>query len=168
VKKIEVNVDGLEETKVPYDGSEQFVGVLVNLDDEGFVKYRPDPVSLAYFRANINKIEDQVTRMLIWHHFNELVRDSILHVKDYTDTALENIFNEKEDRICKFVFNFLQESSLFQKKEVLKVQRDLIFKAVYNHLVSLTGEEQIKSNRAIILRNQLVRFPVTEDQIHTL
>ena len=49
-------------TKIEYDGSAQYRAVLLNYDDESFVKVLLDDISLIYFRDNLHLIKDVLTR----------------------------------------------------------------------------------------------------------
>ena len=64
-------------TQVRYDASKGIVAILVNEDHQGFLKYRFDEASKAFFIENINLIQNPLTRMIIYFYMNEQVRDGI-------------------------------------------------------------------------------------------
>lgn len=70
-------------TTLKYKGSNLYKAVLVNVDYWDYFKYTIDPVSLEFFKLNLNKIDNVLTRMIIWHDINEQVRDSNILVSDF-------------------------------------------------------------------------------------
>ena len=54
----QVLVNNTDKTEVPYDGSQQYKAILVNHDHQDFVKVVIDDVSLEFFKANLNKIQN--------------------------------------------------------------------------------------------------------------
>ena len=49
-------------TTIEYDGLSQFRAILLNYEDESFVKVLLDDTSLIYFRDNLHLIKDVLTR----------------------------------------------------------------------------------------------------------
>lgn len=58
------------------------------------MKFRFDAVSRAFFIANINKIANPLTRMIIYFYLNEEVRDGLEKVLSYKNDILQVIGNE--------------------------------------------------------------------------
>jgi hypothetical protein len=73
--------------------------VLLNYEDESFVKVLLDQNSLEYFRANLHLVNDPLTRQIIWRSFFDVVRDAKISSEEYVDIVLENIPKEASDDI---------------------------------------------------------------------
>lgn len=88
------------ETVLTYDASKtEFKAVLLNYGDWGFIKVLLDDVSIEFFKLNLHKVSDIVTRTLIWRAFFDMVRDGKLSSEEYIDIFINAIPNEKSDDI---------------------------------------------------------------------
>lgn len=67
---LNVLVNPTEITSITYDGSKGYVAVLVNESDWGHFMHIIDPISKTFFTKNINKIDDSLTRLIIWNDLN--------------------------------------------------------------------------------------------------
>lgn len=84
VTVIPVLLNEATETIVEYDASKtQYKAVLLNYGDWGFIKVLLDDVSIQFFRQNLHKINDVMTRTLIWRAFFDMVRDGKLSSEEY-------------------------------------------------------------------------------------
>ena len=62
-------------TNLVYDASlVQYSAVLLNYQDEAFIKIAFDSHSVAFFKKNLNKISCELSRTLIWQAFYNMVR----------------------------------------------------------------------------------------------
>lgn len=86
-------INGTATTVVDYSA---YVGpysaVLVNFDDETFVENIIDPVSLDFFKNNIDKITDLFTRINIWYNIRSMVNLSLVPIADYVDLISNKLF----------------------------------------------------------------------------
>ena len=71
----------------------------MNVDYWAYFKHRIDKTSLDFFKLNLNKIDNVLTRTIIWHDINEAVRDSKLKVSDYIYIFDNFIYTETDDKI---------------------------------------------------------------------
>lgn len=76
--------------------------MLVNVDYWDYFKYTIDSVSLDFFKNNLNKIDNVLTRMIIWHDINEQVRDSNIKLADFIAFFKQYIYTETDDKIFEF------------------------------------------------------------------
>lgn len=81
-------------TTVTYDGSNNVKAILLNYNDQCFIENILDPQSLSFFRANISKVQDDLTRSLIWYTIAQMVKKSLMRVDGYTAFIIDNLFNE--------------------------------------------------------------------------
>jgi hypothetical protein len=139
----------------------------VNHNDNGFLKYNMDKVSLNWFLHNMYRIEDFLTRMIIWHHINELVKDARLRYDEYVENALKIVFLEPENLIVSFVFEMLLIGGAYVPLQVRQSFHKIIFSEIHKQLKVL---HQIESNkfRIMILKEQLITFASSEEDIDKL
>lgn len=87
------------ETTLQYDGSKQFKAVLLNYGDYSFIKVLLDPVSLEFFKLNLHKISDTLTRTLTWKAFYDMVRDGKLSTEEYVNIFTNCLKHETSEEI---------------------------------------------------------------------
>lgn len=80
------------QTEVVYNGSKKYEAVLVNEGYWGYFKYLIDPDSQLFFKEKLNDIDNVLTRIVIWHDFNEAVRDGNSKVASFLQTFLKFIY----------------------------------------------------------------------------
>lgn len=101
-------------TTLKYKGSNLYKAVLVNVDYWSHFQYFIDPVSLKFFKNNLNKIDSSLTRMIIWHDINEQVRTASsrvnIRVADFVAFFKQHICTENDDQILKFEYSFAKEA----------------------------------------------------------
>lgn len=68
-------INAEETTEIEYDGSGNYKAVILNYEDHSFVKCVIDKISLDFFSQNLNKINDLLSRTLIWKSFYDMVKD---------------------------------------------------------------------------------------------
>lgn len=94
--RIETDIHG-PRTPIPeLTGVAQPDLLLINDDDLTYAKIRLDPVSRATAIAHIDKIDDELTRALVWGAAWDMCRDGELPVADYLDMALRGIAAETD------------------------------------------------------------------------
>lgn len=62
-------------TKITYDGSKKVHAVLLNYEDDCFVKVSLDDISLDFFKNNLHKLSDILSRNLVWRALYDMVHD---------------------------------------------------------------------------------------------
>ena len=86
-----------KETIVEYNGAKKYKAILLNYEDHGYLKNTIDPVSLDFLGQNINKIKDDLSRLLIWNSFYEMVRDARMAAYKYIDIVTDVLPKEVSD-----------------------------------------------------------------------
>lgn len=61
---------GAAEVTVTYDGSKKIKAILLNCQDESYLKNRFDSQSFIFFKENILRISDDLTRALVWYNMS--------------------------------------------------------------------------------------------------
>jgi hypothetical protein len=77
-----------DETEVKFDPANNYQAVLLNYQDQTFIKILLDELSLDFFRRNLTKINDDLTRTLIWRSLYDTVRDAKICSEEYMDFLL--------------------------------------------------------------------------------
>jgi hypothetical protein len=88
-RKIVLNAKA--KTVITYDGSKQPKAILLNYNDEDFVKVRCDETSIKFFISNLNKVEKPLTKVLIWKVLWDMVRDSKVPAPVYVKLACKHM-----------------------------------------------------------------------------
>lgn len=96
------------ETVLTYDASvRQYKAVLLNYGDWGFIKVLLDDISIEFFKNNLHKISDVMTRTLVWRAFFDMARDGKLSSEEYIDIFINAIPKETSDDIITCQLGFL-------------------------------------------------------------
>lgn len=93
--------------EIKYDGSKGYKAILLNYEDHTFAKNNIDQVSREFFSNNLEKIDDVLSRTLIWRSFFEMVKDAKITSRDFIDFVVKNISNEKSDSIFERQFDLM-------------------------------------------------------------
>ena len=96
---IEAFVKPQEETIIEYDGSKQYKAVLLNYGDQTFARISFDKHSRSFFAENVNKIDDVLTRILIWKNFYDAVYSAKEPSTNFIDLFCRHIASEKSDAV---------------------------------------------------------------------
>ncbi|KAL4494534.1 hypothetical protein ABPG72_004436 [Tetrahymena utriculariae] len=155
------------ETVLDYDASKtQFKGVLLNYGDWGFIKVLLDDISIEFFKLNLHKITDIVTRTLIWRAFFDMVRDGKLSSEEYIDIFINAIPNESSDDIITSQLQYLQGAfSSFTPEQYKLVLGERVFNFLLKYLLSIQPENK---NRIIAVRDKLDGFARSDAHIAKL
>jgi aminopeptidase N len=86
-------------TEVSINIPKNTVAMLLNYDDLTFAVADLDEKSRIYFSDNLKKVEDSLSRALVWKSFYNMLIDSKITSKEFIDFILKNISNEKSDSI---------------------------------------------------------------------
>ncbi|TNV74138.1 hypothetical protein FGO68_gene4792 [Halteria grandinella] len=104
----DVLVKAQEETVVTYDGSKGYKAVLLNYEDQSFVKVLLDQTSTLYFSQNLQSVKDLLTRTLIYRALFDSVRDGKICSEEYVDFLLNQLPNEESDEILILKMQLIQ------------------------------------------------------------
>ena len=84
---------------IEYDGSKQYKAVLLNYGDHSFARIGFDCKSHAFFSENVNKIDDVLTRKLIWKNLFNSVYAGVEPSTKFVDVLCRHIAGEKSDGV---------------------------------------------------------------------
>lgn len=72
---------------------------MLNYKDESFIKIILDHDSINFFKNNLHKVQDLLTRSLIWRAFYDMVRDGKLNSEEYFEIFINSIPKETSEEI---------------------------------------------------------------------
>ena len=85
--------------EVPLAFNQPVTAVVINVNDHGYCKVRFDQKSLDAFVNNLQKIQDPVTRAMVWRQLWLLVMDKRMSSLQYFDFVVKQIPYENVDQI---------------------------------------------------------------------
>lgn len=68
--------------------------VILNGDDHGYCKVKLDPVSVEWLKDNLNSLEDDLTRMIVWRSLWDSVRDARLSAVEFLQIVVKHLPND--------------------------------------------------------------------------
>lgn len=158
------------QTTLQYDGSREYRAVLLNYEDETFVKVLLDEASLLFFRDHLHTIQDTLTRQLIWRAFFDLQRDAKISSEEYADIMVKCLPAETSDDIVQVQIMYLE--SALHASTPRPFQRELakrVFHFLVDQLRHLTKHHtEHNQNRMILFRDKLFSFCLDDDAVHKL
>eukprot|EP00331_Platyophrya_macrostoma_P003817 CAMPEP_0176407742 /NCGR_PEP_ID=MMETSP0127-20121128/1572_1 /TAXON_ID=938130 /ORGANISM="Platyophrya macrostoma, Strain WH" /LENGTH=882 /DNA_ID=CAMNT_0017786965 /DNA_START=22 /DNA_END=2670 /DNA_ORIENTATION=+ len=153
---IDTMIEPKEETIVEYDGSIGAKALLLNYEDEAFVKIRIDSTSLDFLKQNLKLVPDEFTRSIVWRALWDMVRDGHLSTLGFVDVASNAIFDETSDVN---LTNILQFASGSIQSFTPKKARDLLNFKLFTLVHALLLEtDPANKNRTTLLLNELLTF----------
>lgn len=148
-------LDAIETLDVTYDSEQtqvkEAIGkpcpefIFPNEGDFDYVKIELDPVSLKKTAENLNKINDPLTRQMIWHLFWEQVLDGKMLPQKYADLVLKYLPKENNTLVLSQVLKTLISQSN-SKEFLLKFLESNVLRKKYQSLLEdLTQAQMSKS-----------------------
>jgi aminopeptidase N len=92
---------------VTYNGRQFFKAVLPNFDDRTLIKIEMDEHSLKFFKDNVTRIKDEISKSMIWYAFFEMVKDAKMTMDEFLSIIQKNIVNEYKDDIVGDILLYL-------------------------------------------------------------
>jgi aminopeptidase N len=95
--------------------------VLPNVGDQDYAQFSLDKKSVLKAKLALTKLEDPLSRLMLWDILNQMVKDGELSPKDYHQIALEGFKEEGNDLLLGFLLgrrsSFLKNYQLYQTKK---------------------------------------------------
>lgn len=162
---IDTIVRNQEETAIEYEGSKRPVAVLLNYQDESFVKVAIDKHSLEFFKGNLHKISDEFTRSMIWKALWDMTRDGVISSLEFIDIVSNSLFQETGDITLENIYIF--SSSAIDSFTPSKARSFLKYK-LFDLTYRLLKGTDPKANRVILLRERLIEYAQDERHLEIL
>lgn len=160
-------ISPVEETIIPYrDLTASYKAILVNHKDYTFIENIIDPVSLDFFKKNVDKIPDLLTRGLVWYNIRSMVNLSYFPILDYAALIEDKLFQEENNFIFEMILkNLLKCLTGFVPSDVGKPLRSKMFDIIYQKLVDI---DAANTERTQILSDCYIKYANTETEILNL
>jgi aminopeptidase N len=144
------------ETVITYDGSKKSQAVLLNYQDEAFLKVRLDEQSITFFKEKLAQVSDELTRAMVWRALFDMVRDGQLSAYGLAEIAVEGLPKEVSDSTFNNILLYTTGGlSLSPKVLNDNVILPKLFEAT---LKVLLATDKSSSNRIVLLRENLIKF----------
>jgi len=144
-----------ETTKILYNGTKNPVAIILNYQDEAFVKIRIDNHSIEFFKKNFTKLKCEFTKALIWRSLWDMTRDAHLSIAEFVEIGCVAIQNEPSDQILTNILNFSSVGiAAFSPKAFRHdVLHPKLFTAIKT-LLLITNKSL--TNRIVLLKEHLI------------
>eukprot|EP01017_Pseudomicrothorax_dubius_P017678 TRINITY_DN1985_c0_g1_i2.p1 TRINITY_DN1985_c0_g1~~TRINITY_DN1985_c0_g1_i2.p1 ORF type:complete len:643 (-),score=139.05 TRINITY_DN1985_c0_g1_i2:72-2000(-) len=161
-QKHNVLVTNQEETVSHYDFSQKAPSaILINYGDQAYMKIRLDEKSRDFFLGNLAKIEEQLTRSIIWVTLWNMVRDTHLSAVDFIGVVIDNISLETDPSVLSLILNYTSVG-LEAYVPVEQAQQYLLREKLFNVLrTMLISEKDLPT--ITMLKRYLIAFARGED-----
>ncbi|EAS02858.2 peptidase M1 family aminopeptidase (macronuclear) [Tetrahymena thermophila SB210] len=155
------------ETVITYDGSKgNYKALLLNYQDETFIKIAFDSHSIQFFKENLNKVDCELSRTLIWQAFYNMVRDGDLSSEEYIELFINHINLEKSDGLISNQLQFLETAFLsFTPGKYSKILGNKIFDFLWS---MIEGSDDSQVNKKLALIGYLPSFAKSEEKVRKL
>ena len=152
----DIMLNNTAETVITYDGSKQPKAVLLNYEDEAFIKVRLDENSITFLKEKLHKIADELTRAMIWRSLFDMVRDGQLSAAKFVEVAVQGVPNESSDSTLNNILTFANSSFEYSPDTL---NNGLLKPKLFDiTLKTLLNTEKTNSNRIVLLREYLINF----------
>lgn len=123
----EVILNNSELTEVDFADMTNVKAVLLNDQDHDFIKCILDPESTEFFKNNINKIKNQLSKAIVYKSFYDMVLDAKLPAGEFVDFVINNYNSQDSQALTNFIMaffrhilgNFLTDKDFREKSRVL-------------------------------------------------
>jgi len=133
--------------------------ILLNVNDYAFCKIFLDTDSIHSFQQNLNKVSDNLTRMLVWRAFWDMVRDGIASSQEFLKLVVAQIPYENVELIFTGALNYASSAcAIFVPKEHRKDEETMLFNVLMERL-----KKESSANIKKHLLSFIIRFACTVD-----
>jgi len=150
--KPETTIEKIKGMKAP-------VAVLLNVNDYSYSKIRLDIESMHAFQTNLNKIKDNLTRMMIWRSSWDMVRDGLTSAEEFLKLVTAQLHFENEESI---VSGALIYSSAAVTYYIPKEHREVEEIVLYNTIETRLKMEKMPNIKKLLI-SYLIHFSRTMD-----
>ena len=130
------------------------VAIVLNYFDEAYIKVRLDPISVSFFKQNLSRVDDELTRAIVWRALWDMLRDGQLPSIDFVEIVAGALSQEKSDSILSNILAFTEGAiRIFTPQKLRSLLYYRVFDSLYHSLVDL---DITNINRVVLLRNWLI------------
>jgi len=146
-----------KETFIETSLKEKPTAVLLNYQDEAFIKVKLDKDSLEFFSHNLNKVKEDLTRIIIWKALWDMVRDAQLSSYDFVTIVVRTLPEENSDLNLTSILNYTNEVIGSYAPAVLRanILCPMLFPIIKEKLLKCDPNNK---NRIILLKENLISY----------
>lgn len=123
VESKEIILNDKELTEVEFKDMSKAKAVLLNDEDNDFIKVSLDEKSTEFFVANINNLKSQLSKAIVYKSFYDMVKDGKMKATDFIAFVVKNYNSEDSEALNNFamaffkgvLINYLKDSEFRQK-----------------------------------------------------
>merc|ERR1711971_910472 len=154
--KKEIILQNQQETVVEYDGSSGVCAVVPNVDDLTFIKIFLDHNTLEWLQdlstGGVNKLEDPLTRLIVWRSMFEMVRDAReIKSQDFVKLIFEHLRLEKNENVSSDLMLYLRSIKTYIPEQFMDEINETGFNIFLELLLKETDPDLVKSLKTEIL-----------------
>jgi len=147
------------ETVITHKCSQKPMALFLNYQDETFAKIRIDATSLAFLKAHLGNLEEDLTKELVWRALFDMVRDAKLSCYQFFLIAKQAIFQEKDEDAQRSILKYCSSVASLGPSALTK---DYIYPELYEIVYKLLIETDPKNkDRVSALQDHLISFAGT-------
>lgn len=152
-----------EATFVKYDAKAGFKGILPNYEDHTYIKLVLSNESVSIFTRILKKIKHNLSRLMIWRAFYDLVRDGRLSSVEFTEIFENNIEYEENEKLINDILTFaVNILSWTPRKHVFSLANRMFQKT------SLLLHAKNSDSLNLTIKSNFIQMAYNEEDIHIL
>lgn len=162
INKVTIKNEKETELEVDFDAPQ---AVLLNYNDWSYAKVILDHESFTFFKSNLNQIEDQLVRQMVYRSFYDMVRDVRISGVEYIDLLVGILSEEKNEDIIASQLRYVNSTiSNFIPKAL---SREYNVK-VFNLLLTLFHKFQDRKEMVLTLLDKFTNVADTKEHVDIL
>jgi len=162
----DIVVSDKPETEIEYDGSKKPRAVLLNYQDEAFIKIQLDAHSLEFLKENLKNIPDEFNRAFVWRALWDMTRDAQISSLDLMEVVSNSLFCESGDLNLNNIYTFIAGAvEFYTPSKTRGLFRYKLFDLTHK---LLTQTDPSNANRVVLLREKLIEFADDDRHVETL
>jgi aminopeptidase N len=139
--------------------------VILNYRDWAYFKFLVDKRSINNLKSNLHKMNDLLTKQLVYRSLFDLTRDSRMSALEYFDIISQCIKNEtNEDIICTLLMNVKGIISNYIPLKYYEKYSQIMFESVSSLLIRVLTAEKKNKDLILHLLDFLISFAYSEEQ----
>ena len=143
-----------------YEGTKKLRAILLNYDDEAFIKIRIDAHSTEFFKNNLRHVKEELSRTLIWRAYWDMLRDGLISSLEFVDIVSNALPEEHSYVIANDILSYTSAAILrFTPIKLRSLLSYRVFDLVYRQLLSTDHQD---TNKVVSLREYLITFAENE------
>ena len=146
-----------------FEGKQKLKGILLNYENEAFIKVRIDGNSAEFFKSNLKNMKDELSRALVWRAFWDMLRDGLMSSLEFVEIVNSTLADEPSDVIVNDVLSYT--SAAVHHFTPIKLRSLLCYKVFDFIYYLLLKTDPQSTSRVVSLREHLIGFADSENHV---